>query len=387
MTRESIPVRVIRLLVLISAIPTAVPASPWAIVANAGDGTIHTIDLGRNPPQVYGPFLSGELVLSAGLGTVAVVPGERYALVKNSGGPIYLVDISNPTAPVLARTINTREFGGDLSISPSGLFTIPTFEVVFVIVDLTSFAVSGRVLTASKLFRPSCVLVTDDSTVGFCDATNDRLVYGRVSPTFADLETEEALPTGNQPRNAVVSKDGQTVIVGNSDDTVSVFRVTGPGTLAPGTPPTISGLPGNQDSFVVEPSGRRVFVLSTAGSADRISILEIMGPGVVRLEEAGAFTLPSESDSLSGIERMAITPAGDRLIVGSILVSELTVVNLLTGAISTIPTGGRVPLGVATFQGPVEALEPIPALSPTLLLILAIALAAVGGFLGNRATG
>ena len=370
-----------RLGLLLWSIATVAGASPWAIVVDANDRTIQTVDLGATPPVVYGPFSPSDFVLAAGLGGVAVVPGDRFALVKNSAGPIYMIDVSNPRSPIPVATINTREFGSDLAVSSSGRFAVPTFEVLFVIADLVGFAVSGRVLTDPLLLRPTCVAVSpDDSTVLFCDSENDRLVFGRVNSGATDLEGVTTI-ADPQPRNAVVAGNGPTVIVGNADDTVSIFRIAAAGVLVPGTPPTISGLSGGQQSLAVHPDGRHVYVLSTGPSPDRVSILEITGPGAVRLQEADAVTLRSDADSFSGIERMAITPLGDRLIVGNIVAPELTVVDLATRAVSAIPTNGRIPFGVATFRGPAETSEPVPALSPRSLVLLAIALGVVGAVL------
>ena len=178
------------------------------------------------------------------------------------------------------------------------------------------------------------------------------------------------------------------MIVGNADDTVSVFRITAPGSLVPGTPPAIAGLPGVQDALVADPGSSRVYVLSTRPSPDQLSILEITGPGSVQLQQAGAVTLASDADSFSGVDSVAITPAGDRLIVGSAVAPNLTLVDLRSGGVSTIPMTGAPSLGVATFQGPAEPSEPIPALSVRFLLVLAAALALVGvTVVGGRGPG
>jgi hypothetical protein len=355
--------------------------SPWAIVTNFASRTIQTVDLGTTPPAVYGPFSPADFVLAAGLGGVAIVPGERSALVKNSAGPIYQVDITRPQTPVPLATINTRDIGSDLAVATNGLFAIPTFETLFVVANLTSRTVSGRVLIDPPVLFPNCVAIApDNSTVVFCDAANRQIAVGRLNSSFTDFETYTTI-AGREPFNAVATPDGQTVLVGNSDDTLAVFRIAAPGVLAPGEPPLISGLPGVQASFAVHPNGRLVYVLSMAPSPDRVSILEITGPGAVTVRESGAFVLRSDTDFFTGIERMAITPSGDRLVVGSVFAPELALVDIGTHAVSAVQMNGQIPYGVAVFRGPIGPSEPIPLLSRAALLAFGITLAAVGAIL------
>jgi hypothetical protein len=360
-----------------------VSAAPWIIVADSFDGTIHTVDLGTTPPTVYGPFAPAPFVISGGLGGVGVVPGERHALVKNSAGPLYLIDISNPKAPIPIRTINVRQIGSDLTIASNGRFAIPTQEIVFVVVDLVSFVVTGRSLALSA-FRPNCVTLSpDNSTVIFCDLLNDRLVYGSLNSTFTDLVSETTI-FDHEPRNAIVGRDGQTLLVGNADDSVNVFRISAPGTLVPGTPPILNGLPGAQESFALDPNSSLVYVLSTRPSPDQISILEITGPGDVQEQSIAAVTSRSDADGTAGINTLGITPAGDRLVVGSVVAPELTIVDLPSFAVSSITTNGTFPTGLAVFQGPALPSEPIPVLSGRFLLLLFFGTAAAGLILLRR---
>ena len=94
----------------------------------------------------------------------------------------------------------------------------------------------------------------------------------------------------------------------------------------------------------------------------------------------------SDADATSGVERMAFTPNGDRLVIGSTIAPQLTIVDVATRAVSVVSTNGQVPYGIAVFQGPSEPSEPIPALSPAALLVMTLALAAVG-VLAARASG
>jgi hypothetical protein len=368
----------------VSALATAVLAAPWAIVTSATDRVILTVDLGSNPPAVYGPFSPAPFVLTAGLGGVAIAPGGRLAVVKNSGGPMYLIDVTHPRTPFPVATINTREFGSDLAISGNGRFAIPTFEVLFVVVDLLSQTLSGRILVDPPLVNPGCVAISpDDSTVVFCDASNHALFVGRLNGGATDLESAASIAAG-ESRNALFASNA-TILVGNADDSVSVFELTAPGNLAPGSISSLVGFPGAQESLAAHPNGRLVAVLSTRPSPDRVSFLEVTGPGTAaRLN--GDVDLVSDADATSGVERMAFTPNGDRLVIGSTIAPQLTVVDVATRAVSVVSTNGQIPYGIALFQGPSEPSEPIPALSPAALLVMVLALAAVG-VLAARASG
>src|SRR3970040_919677 len=61
-------------------------SAPFAVVANESDRTINTIDLGTDPPTVFGPFLGGQLGGSGLLQDVATTttPDGDFALVGNS---------------------------------------------------------------------------------------------------------------------------------------------------------------------------------------------------------------------------------------------------------------------------------------------------------------
>src|SRR3972149_9702806 len=72
-------------------------SAPFAVVANESDRTINTIDLGTDPPTVFGPFLGGQL---GGYGLsqdVATTPDGNFALVGNSAlQTVFLIDVSDP---------------------------------------------------------------------------------------------------------------------------------------------------------------------------------------------------------------------------------------------------------------------------------------------------
>jgi len=220
-------------------------AEPWAVVANHSDQTIHTIDLGISPPSIYGPFLLWQLGISGSLCDVVATPDNHYALITNFElSTLYRVDISTPTNPTLAGSINIGFYPEDLAIAPNGQFALVTdgdnIDRV-AIINLTTFTLTGTyTLTTSKAGAQAVDIAPDNQTVVLCDFDNDRIIYGIVDPSTG-LTSESTLPTINAPLNVIISPDGQTALVGGIDKTISVFRITDPGVVEAGT--TVSGLP------------------------------------------------------------------------------------------------------------------------------------------------
>src|SRR5436190_22134566 len=95
-TRERLFAFLWRFAALLVLISPSLSASPWVITTDFSDRTIHTVDLGTDPPTVYGPFL-GRAVAPAQVGAVKVLPEERIAIVAGAfGGALYFMDVTNP---------------------------------------------------------------------------------------------------------------------------------------------------------------------------------------------------------------------------------------------------------------------------------------------------
>lgn len=240
-------------------------------MANLSDLSIHTIDLGTVPPTVYGPFFGGQL----GGGDVAVTPDGHYALVKDLSSPrVYRIDLSDPTNPTLAGTVDIGFTAEDIAIAPNGQFALVTDGLVgkLAIIDLTTFThTTTYTLTTADAGAQAVTIAPDNQTVIICDFDNDRIIYGVVDPNTG-LTSETTLNTGDGPINVTISPDGQTVLVANAhDNTVSVFEITGLGTVVAGTTPTVTGLPGTQQSIAFSPDGQRAYVVSTDPSPDQLS--------------------------------------------------------------------------------------------------------------------
>lgn len=387
--------RSIGLVVLLAAVTTVCAgAAPFAIVTNNHDRTLHVLDLGTSPPTLSGPFFTGgELGGSATtILDVAVTPDGHWALVSNfAGDTVYRIDLSNPTAPVVAGSVGLPFSAEDLAVAPDGSYALVTGgsgENRLSVLTIEPFALETTYTLITPGATASCVAIGADSrTVVLCDPANDQILSVVVDPGVgASLETAHA--TGSFPVNATFSPNGQTVLVADGGDgAVTVFEVTAPGTLVPGTTPSVgSGLPGNQQSIAFSPGGSEAYVLSEGSSPDQLSVLDVLGPGNVTLAMSGAADLLGDASGAIrlGVDALAVAPAGDRLLAtnpggnGSPS-ADVSVVDLSTFGVTAAPTGSDGPTAVDVFAPFVGAPPPAPKEVPTLagsgLLALSLLLA------------
>lgn len=341
-------------------------STPFAVVANEFERTIQTIDLGTTPPTVHGPFLSGKLGGSGALQDLAVTPDGRFALVGNSElQTVFRIDILFPTNPTLADSLNVGvgSVDGeiDIAISPNGRFALVVGGVSnqMAIIDLATFTLTTTYTVTTPNAGAGCITIApDNKTVVICDTLNNRIIFGPIDPS-SGLTSETTLATGNTPLNATISPDGQTVLVANFvdlvsgaiDHTVSVFRITGPGKIVAGTTPTVSGLPGNQQSIAFSPDGQRAFVVSTQPAPDQLSELLINGPGDVSLGPGVANLLSDAGGGFFGADVLAVTSDGFFALVGNDFQAtapspDVALVDLSDFTVTSIGTNSNIPAGI-----------------------------------------
>jgi DNA-binding beta-propeller fold protein YncE len=354
-------------------------ANPWAVVANHDELTIHTIDLGTDPPTVYGPFLEGKLGTSGPLLDVAVTPDGHYALVSNFGScTVYRIDLSDPANPTLDGFVDIGFEAQDIDIASNGEFALVVDGVsgnTIAIIDLIDFP---QFTTDSLTFENACAvgvaIAPDNRTVILCDDFNGGIIYGELDPTTG-LKSENELITEKGIVNVAISPyDGQTVLVANDvDDTVSVFRISEPGKIEPGELPEVKGLPGGEQSIAFSPDRERAYVVSYAGWRDRpdqLSWLKINERGVVELGEAGVVTLDSKTGGFFGVDVLAITPDGSHALVGNpgssvdpsnpSTTTYVTMIDLSNNWNTTkINTGSKFPGGIAVFNQSQPSVVPV----------------------------
>ena len=135
-------------------------AKPWGIVATQQDyyddnesdnESIHIIDLGQTPPIVYGPFLSGELTANRGAGVfdIAMI-GKKKALISTFGDSrVHMVDLKDPTNPVLMGSLDLPFFAEDIAITKNGKLALVTdggFSPQVAFIDLKTFTLINTVV-------------------------------------------------------------------------------------------------------------------------------------------------------------------------------------------------------------------------------------------------
>lgn len=377
-----------------------VAAAPWGVAANYTDGTITTVDLGTTPPTVYGPFLAGQLGAS-GLNDLAITPDGRYALVSSYFGcTVYRIDLLDPVNPALADSLALPVIPEgpspscyapmDIAIAPNGNYAIVTSGRSLVMppqpptnmlgfIDLSSFTFTGTyALTTPNGSAQAVAIAADNQTVIIADraggvagcqvtpppaAPNScgRIIYGQVNASHDGLVSEGALEIGNSsfPINVAISPDGQTALVSTALTTVNVFQITSPGTVIAGTPPSIAGLPGRQQSISFSPDGQKAYALSTTPVPHQLSWLQINGPGNASLGGAGLTPLLTSGNAnrVLGADVLAVTPdgayavAGNPSLPGDTSSTNLTLVDLATFEGTTVPTAGNYPMGIDIFSG------------------------------------
>ena len=302
-------------------IPSAF-AGPWGIVVNTLTMNIHTIDLGQTPPKVYGPFLTGALGNSYEfLQDVAITPDNNYALISNLlGRKVYRIDISDPTNPVLAGTLDFGLFAPeDIAISPNGQFAVISdgglTDSQLVFINLSSFpSYNLYTLTSSNLRAHAVAIGNDNSTVIMADFGNSRIIFGKVNPMFTGLISEDNLYAEATPVNISISPDGSTVLAAGWNSIVSVFQIAGPGTVVPGATPKIIGFHERPQSIAFAPDGKKAYVFSSnsGGLQNTLSWLQVNGPGNVAMGgERAAFLSSYYSGGWFGVDALAVSPAGN----------------------------------------------------------------------------
>jgi hypothetical protein len=362
---------------IVFIVPSLVPvwcgiawAEPWAVVANSNDRSISTIDLGTNPPTVHGPFLGGQLGASGSLLDVAITPDERYALVSNYDlNTVYRVDFSNPASPSVAGSVNIGFPAEDIAVAANGQFALvadgdPSNKIA--IINLTFFTLTTTyTLTTPGAGAQAIAIAADSQTAIICDYTNNRIIYGIVTP-ITGLTSENTLPTRDGPINVAISPDGQTVLVASINDIqhhMSVFQITAPGVVVPGITSDVSILPGGDQSVAFSPDGANAYVVSVNHvdppdpNPDRLSWLVVNGPGNVTMGTAGVASLFSRSAScFSGVDVLAITPNGSYALAANpgngaedIPSNDVAMVNLSDWSVTTLNTNSTYPAGIAVF--------------------------------------
>lgn len=413
-------------------------ADPWAVVANLGSTvdpvypqSIHTIDLGVTPPAVHGPFLAGQFGDEGGyVLDVHIIPGQRAALISNFGGQtVYRVDLKNPINPVVTGSVLLDDsvdsmFAEDIAITADGRLAIVAdggFSSTIAFIDLETLTLNSLYTLPNDYEAQAVAIAPDNQTVIMADYLGSAILYGQINATrdglvsltaiagnpLCDFNDDPVCPDGEElprPINIAISPDGQTVLVANTfDGTANVLRITGPGTVEPGTPfllqvlPTVDPEPEyGLRSIDFSPDGSRAYIASNGGDIqgvdvfDQLSWLQVTGPGAVAIGGvAVAELLSNSSGGFYGVDVLAVTPDGYHALVGNMTTGNSTenvsLVNLDTFAVTSIPTNSIYPVGIDIASFPPIT---VPLLTPWGMgaFVLLSGLGAICGLLRKKSS-
>ncbi|AKG90992.1 Lactonase, 7-bladed beta-propeller [Geoglobus ahangari] len=336
-------------------------ASEWAVVANSDNATISTINLSASPSAVHGPFLQGQLGVQDGVLDVVITPDSRRAVVSNFySNEIYVVNITDPTSPVVEGSVSIPFSPEDLAITSDGKYVLVTdglSALEMAVVDLNAMTLNATYSLQNDYMN--AIAIAPDNTVIIVSYLTDKIIYGMFDPNVG-IASVNTMQTEDGPVNVEISPDGKTVLVANyeSGGNMSVYAITAPGTLAPGVTPLVTGLPNGIQSIAFSPDGTKAYVVSTADSADDVlSWVQINSVGDVSLGGSGVATLLSNvDDGYFGVDVVALTSDGSVAVVGNpgegFAMSpskNVTMVDLSTWVTSSINTNEAYPSGIKTF--------------------------------------
>ncbi len=383
----------------------------WILVANSGQGTT-----GDPPPftpsslriidttddQVYGPFLNGQLGSEGGgRFDLTVTPDGRTALVSNFGdSTIFLIDMTNPISPSIIASVTIPMFAEDIDISADSRYALVTDGGFSPWIDVIDIPAATLVYTANLgSASAQAVEVAPNGTVivaNYFEGLIHTLVLddqGRLDMLNTYTYTHTGIPITDtdhyhiRPVNLGLSPDGQTLIVCDAlTTTVGVFKLVSPGVLT--FTGEVTGLQGTYDfytntdtgevlshgavqSIAFNAAGDKAYALVNAlttaitttpvESGHRIGVLDITGPGQVRLAAGGVVTLPHYGPyQLFGVDVLAV--AGNKLYAGYPALSgavdpdtgetNVAVVDLTDYSVTTtmvLTSEVSVPVGVAAL--------------------------------------
>jgi len=363
-------------------------AGPWAVVGTTPDisvtgstTSIHTIDLGKKPPAVYGPFLEGQIITATGdnIFDITLTKDKRYALASTFGtGQVHRIDLKNPKSPVLKGSVtlddgNVSMFAEDIAMTPDGKLALVSdggFSPTIAFIDVKNFVLTSMVTLTTTTGTPTVVsaqavaVAPDNKTVLFADYFAGKIHYGTINAArngfdslksiwLCDTEVITTTCTGNlaRPVNVAISPDGKTALVAISaassfygdvtlNDLVVVLEIQGPGNVVPGTPFFLHGLAGSifdpteylgphgagNQSITFADKKTAYVVTQSTGGPNQLSKITILGPGWAAVADPVAADLYwNGSSQLFGVDVLAIS--GNRAVVGHPTLSGATDAN------------------------------------------------------------
>jgi len=334
-----------------------------AVVVNGGtERSISFLDPATD--TALGPFLERQLgAVGAQLHDVVVTADGNTAIVSNfPDRNLFFIDL-NAMPPALLGSLTLPIFPLDLALSPDGRFVLATSGAG--VTNVVSVDVMNRVVVNTLTLRDGgqaqAVAVAPNGIVLIADFAGARVHVLQLAAngTLTQPQSQGPIAVDGQPNNIVISPDGRTAVVSNTrtpdgmatSDTVTILRIDGTRVTRTGT---IMGLPRVQQGAAFTPNGTRVLVLSTGLRPDRLSVLQVTGPGMVS-DTGQRVNLLTDMAAFLGIDVVVVAPSGTKAYVGNSgfngLISRVTVIDLTRTppeVVGTIPT--PIPFGIA-FPG------------------------------------
>jgi gliding motility-associated-like protein len=254
---------------------------------------------------------------------VTVTPfSAAFAYVAMSNGQVNVINTASNTVVTSITIGNSTPYA--VAASPDGAFVYVTNQLrgEIIVINTTTNTVSDRITVGN---RPSGIVISQDGKKAYT-ANN-----GSNDVSIIDLATRYVtkINVGISPEGIALSPDGKTLYVANkASDNVSVIN-TDENKLVVNIPVGLT-----PQGLVVSPDGSRVYV--TNYNSKSVSVINAITNTAI---------LPAIPVDINP-HGIAINPDGTKLYVGNTGSGTVSVINIATNVITKITVGGR-PEGVS----------------------------------------
>ena len=310
------------------------PDGHTALVSNFGDSKVFFVDF-SNPLE---PSVVATITLPMFAEDIDITKDGRFALVTDGSFSTYVATID-----VIQRSlVYTANFSTDgvysYAVAIGAYNTVVTADYFFGRVNALLLDATGQLTvtgeyTYTQNLDGSILSQTPPGALAAV-AAHPRRLTGVAYPDTAKANRSVDAPLAGyhtpRPVNVAIAPDAQTVLVcdvvnyNNADGysgtitktlySVGVYQITGPGELS--LTGVITNLSRATQSIAFSPSGDKAYLSGNAGLVDpythsypyaQLSVLDILGPGNVRLEANGVVDYPRQQGSqLFGVDTIAI---------------------------------------------------------------------------------
>ncbi|MBN1584218.1 MAG: hypothetical protein JXA89_26145 [Anaerolineae bacterium] len=349
------------------------PDGKTALISNFGDSAVFFVDM-TNP---IAPSLITSVTMPMFAEDIAISPDGQTALVTDGGFSPYVMVIDLPSRTLAYTVTLPSTYASAVDMAPNGTVIVADY---FQGTLATLYPDASGQLTVTGVYS---YLMNTDGTIA--DIAGPGGGGGSRASDLAGLDARHA--TGNQgmagldrpgvrlteihmPRavNVSIAPDGQTVLAGDvsaynePDDPmieaplydVAVYRITAPGVIS--FTGVITGMSRATQSIAFSPDGRQAYLSGNGGivqgnEINHMSVLDIVSPGVVRLNQDNAVELSRfTSSQLFGVD--SVTVANEKVYFGHPTLSDaehaVRIVRLSDMSVRRLDTPD-IPVGVTAI--------------------------------------